>query len=323
VKNNLGVNGTGIHWHGMRQLKTCTQDGVPGLTECPLSPGDTKTYTFKATQHGTTWYHSHFSSQYGEGAFGPLIIDGPASSNYDEDLGPYMVNDYYYQTAWQLSLQSHNNLQMGQPPPPADNLLVNGTAMSPSGAGKYSRTQMQKGKRYRLRLINPSVDNFIRVSLDGHSLTVISSDLIPIMPYNTTWVLFGPGQRYDVIIEANADVGNYWFRAETETACASSNNFYGRGIFSYAGAPAADPASSAATKPSNCIDESPLVPWVPNNVGSVDDFKAQASNLDVDLTVEQLTTNGQSIVVWGINLTSVSPLLLPKRCDTDRTYRSA
>ena len=27
-------NGTGIHWHGMRQLHSVGMDGVPGITEC-------------------------------------------------------------------------------------------------------------------------------------------------------------------------------------------------------------------------------------------------------------------------------------------------
>lgn len=27
-------NGTGIHWHGMRQLGTVGMDGVDGITEC-------------------------------------------------------------------------------------------------------------------------------------------------------------------------------------------------------------------------------------------------------------------------------------------------
>jgi len=98
LTNGLTSNGTGIHWHGLRQLNTVTQDGVPGITECPLAPGDSKTYTFKATQFGTTWYHSHFSAQYGDGASGSIVIDGPASSNYDIDLGPYPVTDWYYPT---------------------------------------------------------------------------------------------------------------------------------------------------------------------------------------------------------------------------------
>jgi FtsP/CotA-like multicopper oxidase with cupredoxin domain len=54
VTNHLTVNGTGIHWHGMRQLGSNEMDGVNGITECPIAPGETKLYRFKATQYGTT-----------------------------------------------------------------------------------------------------------------------------------------------------------------------------------------------------------------------------------------------------------------------------
>lgn len=54
VTNNLQSNGTGLHWHGLRQLGSNEQDGVNGITECPIAPGDSKVYKFKATQYGTT-----------------------------------------------------------------------------------------------------------------------------------------------------------------------------------------------------------------------------------------------------------------------------
>lgn len=94
VRNLMLHNGTSIHWHGIRQLNTNIQDGVNGVTECALAPGDTKTYTFRASQYGTTWYHSHFSSQYGDGVVGTIIIDGPATANYDIDLGSYTLQDW-------------------------------------------------------------------------------------------------------------------------------------------------------------------------------------------------------------------------------------
>jgi multicopper oxidase len=50
LKNSALHNGTGLHWHGVRQLNTNDMDGANGLTECPLAPGDTKTYKFQATQ---------------------------------------------------------------------------------------------------------------------------------------------------------------------------------------------------------------------------------------------------------------------------------
>lgn len=65
VTNNLEHNGTAVHWHGIRQLNSVEYDGVPGVTQCPIAPGDTLTYKFQVTQYGSTWYHSHFTLQYG------------------------------------------------------------------------------------------------------------------------------------------------------------------------------------------------------------------------------------------------------------------
>jgi FtsP/CotA-like multicopper oxidase with cupredoxin domain len=286
LRNSVHNNGTGLHWHGIRQLGTCPQDGVPGITECPLAPGDTKTYTWKATQFGTTWYHSHFSSQYGDGAFGAIVINGPASSSYDYDLGPYIVTDWYYKTSWQQGLLAHNSLQAGGPPPNANTVLINGTNVKGS-TGSYAKTQnLIKGKKYRLRLINTSADNTLRVSLDNHKLTasytflsrlfdaddtsqVITSDLVPIKPWVTDSILMSIGQRYDVIFTTNQAAATYWFRASAVGACASANdNPDALAIFSYKDAPDqnAKPNSSAGSLPQDCNepDNANLVPWVKN-----------------------------------------------------------
>ena len=85
VKNDIKapVDGTSVHWHGFLQKGTPWMDGVPGITQCPIAPGKTFTYTFIADTYGTTWYHSHFSSQYADGAFGPIVIHGPEPDDYD------------------------------------------------------------------------------------------------------------------------------------------------------------------------------------------------------------------------------------------------
>jgi hypothetical protein len=51
VTNNLEHNGTSIHWHGIRQLGSLEYDGVPGVTQCPIAPGDSLTYKFQASKH--------------------------------------------------------------------------------------------------------------------------------------------------------------------------------------------------------------------------------------------------------------------------------
>ena len=71
-------------------------DGANGITECPTAPGMTKTYKFKATQYGTSWYHSHYSVQYGDGIVGPMIIHGPSTENYDIDLGTLPITDWFH-----------------------------------------------------------------------------------------------------------------------------------------------------------------------------------------------------------------------------------
>ena len=48
-------------------------DGVNGITQCPIAPESTFNYTWRAMQYGSSWYHSHYSVQYADGAVGPLI----------------------------------------------------------------------------------------------------------------------------------------------------------------------------------------------------------------------------------------------------------
>jgi FtsP/CotA-like multicopper oxidase with cupredoxin domain len=58
------VEGTSFHWHGLLQKATPWYDGVPAVQQCPIAPGSSFTYQFKADLYGTSWYHSHYSAQY-------------------------------------------------------------------------------------------------------------------------------------------------------------------------------------------------------------------------------------------------------------------
>ena len=192
-------------------------------------------------------------------------------------------------------------MQNTQPPPPADTILINGTNISNNGSsGKYSRTNgLIPGKKYRLRLINTSVDNALRVSLDGHPFTVITSDLVPIKPWTTNWILIAIGQRYDVIFTATAANANknFWIRVNYATQCASSgnNNPKALGIFSYTGANSNGiPTSTTYPEPADCTEPlSSLVPWVSTTVNSTA-FLNQVGLLDVDLSRTGVNGNGQN-----------------------------
>lgn len=96
VTNSLQDNGTSLHWHGIRQNYTNYMDGVPSLTQCPIAPNDTFTYRWRATQYGSGWYHSHFYVQAWDGVYGAVQINGPATANYDVDLGHLILQDWYH-----------------------------------------------------------------------------------------------------------------------------------------------------------------------------------------------------------------------------------
>lgn len=108
VTNNLQSNGTGLHFHGIRQNWTDYMDGVPSLTQCPIAPGDSLTYRWRAVEYGTGWYHSHFYVQAWDGVFGGIIINGPATANYDVDLGHVFLNDWYHVSETNINHVANN-----------------------------------------------------------------------------------------------------------------------------------------------------------------------------------------------------------------------
>ncbi|KAI9702704.1 MAG: hypothetical protein M1820_006088 [Bogoriella megaspora] len=307
VENGADVNGTSVHWHGVRQLNSNTEDGVNGITECPLAPHKTKTYSFLATQYGTSWYHSHYSVQYGNGLIGPLIIDGPATANYDEDLGPLVLGDWWYQDAFvveQVSDDALNNVSQPGPAPQSNVTLVNGT-MKTAGKGEYHRTTLNSGKKHRLRLINTSVDAQLRVALEGHTMEVIAADFVPVTNYTTDHLLIGIGQRYDVIITADQTPGDYWFYANAAGDCASSTAQNGLSIFSYSNTTAGTPTGPTTTAlPTNGCQGEEISPYVAINVDK-STFLSQVQELTVSINTPGVKYVNSSVAAWGINTSNV------------------
>jgi FtsP/CotA-like multicopper oxidase with cupredoxin domain len=76
VTNDKTDEGTTVHWHGLAQNLNPAYDGVPAVSQCPIAPGKSLTYTFRAEQYGTSWWHSHFSAEYMDGVYGPMVIYG-------------------------------------------------------------------------------------------------------------------------------------------------------------------------------------------------------------------------------------------------------
>jgi len=86
VRNEL-PEPTSVHWHGLEVPND--QDGVGGLTQPPIRPGQTYTYEFTVHQVGTFMYHSSFNEkkQVGMGLGGFFIVHpSDGSRRVDRDI---------------------------------------------------------------------------------------------------------------------------------------------------------------------------------------------------------------------------------------------
>jgi FtsP/CotA-like multicopper oxidase with cupredoxin domain len=265
-------NGTGIHFHGIQQKGTFQEDGIPSITQCPVAPGDTITYRWRATQYGTSWWHSHFSDQAWDGVFGGIIINGPASQNYEEDLGTIIFNDWSNATADEMQWNADRT-----GPPTQLTGLVNGTNTAPgrSDVGKKFETVFEPNKTYRLRFINAAIDTSFGISIDDHVMTVIASDFVPVTPYNVSGPLaITMGQRYDVLVKAKSDTSkDYFIRALPCTTNRDAANI--NGIIRYDPTRTGLPTSTGSTAPdaTKCNFDEPhasLSPVLQKDAGNVD-----------------------------------------------------
>lgn len=311
VINKLRANGTSIHWHGIRHLNNNINDGVSGVTECPIPPGGSKIYSFLATQYGSSWYHSHYSAQYANGVAGSIVIRGPASVPYDIDLGAFPITDWYYGSADNIFARVNdpaNPFVPGAPgaPPPSSNIFINGSNINPLGkGGAYAKVVLTPGKKHLLRLINPSVDNGFTVSIVGHSLTVVSTDFVPVNAYTTNAVFLGVGARYDVTIDASQPVSNYWLNVTLSTtgACGASINPSPAAIVHYAGAKDENPTDlGVPVEDLLCADQMVFVPVVPRSVPKTEFTGNASQTLAVTLAVD----TASSKIFWKVNNSAIN-----------------
>lgn len=100
------------------------------------------------------------------------------------------------------------------------NCIPGSNMSSACNIDKLSRFEFTPGKTYLLRLINSGSAATEKFSIDGHELTVIANDYVPIKPYKTKSVTLGVGQRSDVLVKATGKAGDLaWMRADLDNEC--------------------------------------------------------------------------------------------------------
>ena len=95
------------------------------------------------------------------------------------------------------------------------------------------------------RLIGGTTNTPYDFSIDRHTLRVIATDGSDVGfrddIIDADFVSVYPGERYDVLVAANATIGNYWMRAESQQVNVPDGmEFSARAILSYEGAESLD-----------------------------------------------------------------------------------
>ena len=199
VYNDLEVP-TAVHWHGIRLPNA--MDGVAGLTQPAILPGESFRYRFTPPDSGTYWYHSHVNAyeQVGRGLYGPLIVDEVDRPVVDRDL-TWMLDD------WRLldDASIRNDFGAGH-----DRSHAGRIGNVPTVNGRFRDVfKAQSGERIRLRLINASNARNFALKFGGLSPHVIAIDGQPVKPFVTSEpVVVAVAGRVDLILDMTGQPGS-------------------------------------------------------------------------------------------------------------------
>jgi FtsP/CotA-like multicopper oxidase with cupredoxin domain len=200
VENRLDQDTT-VHWHGIRLVNA--MDGVPGLTQPPINPGETFTYEFTPPDAGTFWYHPHAHSlqQLGRGLAGPLIVEEREPVVADRDI-LWVLQD------WRLTADSQISPDFGSMMDAAMAGRV-GNAVTINGS-KPGDLSVHAGERIRLRLANAALARILAPRFEGHRPIVIAVDGQPCEPHEPEGgrLVLGPAMRIDVLLDAEGEPGH-------------------------------------------------------------------------------------------------------------------
>ncbi len=192
LENGLPQDTT-IHWHGLRLPNA--MDGVPGLTQDAVKPGETFDYRFDLNDAGTYWYHSHQKSweQVARGLHGPLIVEETNPPDVDRDL-TLVLDD------WRLDAEAQIDDSFGNLHDWSHAGRI-GNWVTANGEVEF-RQEARKGERLRLRLINAANARIFSVSLKGMDGGIVALDGQPLeAPVAMERVTLTPAQRVDLIVD--------------------------------------------------------------------------------------------------------------------------
>ncbi len=199
VENQLDEPTT-VHWHGLRV--PVSMDGVPILSQIPISPGESFLYEFDLHDAGTFWYHPHINSseQVGKGLRGVLIVDEILPPEVDRDV-VWVLDDWRLDNEAQIVAFDKNLRDASHNGRIGNVVTVNGSI--------HDQFPVHPGERIRLRLVNVANARTFAIVFDDLNPWVIALDGHPIDPHtlDQSPIVLGAGQRADLILDVTGEPG--------------------------------------------------------------------------------------------------------------------
>ena len=186
-----------LSWQGVRGPNA--MDGVGGLTQAPVKPGESFDVRFTPRDSGLFWYHSHVwphtAEQTARGLYGVVIIDELEPPPADEEV--LLVLD-----DWSLDAQSQIEADFGDSEQAGHGGRI-GSLITVNSSPAPLISAMRPGSRVRLRLLNACHARIVTVTFAGAHPQVQAIDGQPceiFEPVRQTLPV-GPGARFDVMLD--------------------------------------------------------------------------------------------------------------------------
>ncbi|MEZ4805475.1 MAG: multicopper oxidase domain-containing protein [Bacteroidia bacterium] len=272
VVHNLLDENTSLHWHGI--FLPNKEDGVPFLTQMPISPKSTFVYKFPVIQNGTHWYHSHSGFQEQIGMYGNLIFHKRKDDEHfrkeiddlpeipiilsewtklkPENVQRMLNNASDWFAIRKGATQSYSEAiangrfgvkltnewkrmaAMDVSDVYYDKALING--MNVSEIKSIDGKPLKAGDKVRLRISNGGASSYFWLRYAGGKITVVASDGNDVEPVEVDRLIIAVSETFDIIVQIPEENASYEFMATTEDRTQSTSLFIGVGERIYVGA---------------------------------------------------------------------------------------
>lgn len=229
-----------VHWHGL--IPPVEQDGVPNNPLPMLKSGETRAYDFPIHAPGTYWMHAHTLQEQNLLA-APLIVRSADDLKADLQEIVILLHDFSFTPAEELlsrltggkamnhGMMNHGDMgsmDMGNMGDMGAMNHMGGMDLNDINYDAYLAndrtlddpevTQVEKGGRVRLRIINGAASTAFSISTGALAAELVAVDGKPVVPVSGHLFQMSMGQRLDLVLSIPKDGGVFPILALREGA---------------------------------------------------------------------------------------------------------